>query len=239
MLLLLKARLLVLGAWTERTGYLRQTGSNKYGIGANLIGHVLERDIEYQTHVLNLRARQILENGNQIRQFIVVSITEPAADRDGVLWVEDVAGGGVVDDDGFAKISADLAEIFDVVALVVVAALTEQTVLHDAVDVQLIHERIAVLRNRGGENDHFVELANALEERIYSGSFDDVDIVVLAFDLDGYRDVCLVKNLLRRSAWCEAVDLDQQAYLETAVHQSFVEIQHETLSSAEFRLHRR
>lgn len=37
-----------------------------------------------------------------------MSIREPAADWNGVLGMEDVGGGGVVDDDGFFKVSANL-----------------------------------------------------------------------------------------------------------------------------------
>jgi hypothetical protein len=40
-----------------------------------------------------------------------VGVREPAADRDGVLGVEDVAGRGVVDDDGVLEVTAKLGEV--------------------------------------------------------------------------------------------------------------------------------
>lgn len=52
-------------------------------------------------------------------------VGKPAAYRDGVLWVENVGCGGVVDDDGVFQISADLGEVLYVIAAVVVAALPE------------------------------------------------------------------------------------------------------------------
>jgi hypothetical protein len=42
-----------------------------------------------------------------------------------VLGVEDIRRRGVVDDDGVFEVPADLGEILDVVALVVVATLAE------------------------------------------------------------------------------------------------------------------
>lgn len=63
-----------------------------------------------------------------------------------MLRVEDVRGRRVVDDDGVLQVSADLGEILDVVSLVVVAAFAEKSVVDDLVDVQLVQERIAILK---------------------------------------------------------------------------------------------
>ena len=48
-------------------------------------------------------------------------IGKPTADGDCMLRMKNVAGRAVIDDDCFAEIAADLREIFDVVALMVVA----------------------------------------------------------------------------------------------------------------------
>ena len=40
-----------------------------------------------------------------------MGVREPAADGDGVLWVEDVGCGGIIDDYCFAEVAADLGEI--------------------------------------------------------------------------------------------------------------------------------
>ena len=65
-------------------------------------------------------------------------VAEPAANRDRMLWVEDVTGGRVVNDDCLLEVSSNLAEVLDVVALVVVATFTEEPVVHHIVDVELI-----------------------------------------------------------------------------------------------------
>lgn len=65
-------------------------------------------------------------------------VREPAANGHGVLRVEYVRSRGVVDDDGVLEITSDLGQILDVVALVVVAAFAEQSVVDDIVDIQLI-----------------------------------------------------------------------------------------------------
>jgi hypothetical protein len=48
------------------------------------------------------------------------------------------------------------------------------------------------LGDRGGEDDNLVKLAHSLHELIYTRSFDYVDIMILALNLDGYREVGLV-----------------------------------------------
>ena len=61
--------------------------------------------------------------------------------------------------------------------------------------VQLIEKWVAVFRHRSGENDDFVDFANALEESIDTGALDYVDVVVLTFDLDRDSEVGLMKDL--------------------------------------------
>lgn len=85
-----------------------------------------------------MRAREVFEHGDQVEKLIVVCVAEPAADRDGVLRVEDVARRRVVDDDGLPQVTPDLAEIFDVIALMVVATLPEKAMMDHVVDVELI-----------------------------------------------------------------------------------------------------
>lgn len=55
-----------------------------------------------------------------------------------MLRVEYVRGRRIVDDDGVFQITSDLGQILDVVALVVVAAFAEQSVVDDIVNVKLI-----------------------------------------------------------------------------------------------------
>ena len=106
--------------------------------------------------------------------------------------MKDVACWRIVDDDRVLEIPANLAQVLDVVALVVVAALAEQSVVDNVVDVQLVKQRVAILGNRRSEDDNLVELTDALEEGINARSFYDIHVVILAFDFHGYCEVCLV-----------------------------------------------
>ena len=55
-----------------------------------------------------MAACKVFEDRDKVEKFIVVCVGEPAADRDGVLGVEDVGGWGVVDDDRLAEVAAYL-----------------------------------------------------------------------------------------------------------------------------------
>ena len=133
-------------------------------------------------------------------------VAKPTANRYGVLRMEDVAGGRVIDDDGLSKISANLAQILDVIALMIVAAFSEQSVMYNVVDVQLVKERVAILRDGCRENNNFVQLTNSFQECVNAGSFDDIDIVILAFNFDRYRKVRLMENLCNLSESKNTID---------------------------------
>lgn len=67
-----------------------------------------------------------------------MGIREPTANRDGVLRVKDVRSRRVVNDDGVLEVTANLRQVLDVVALVIVATLAEEAMVDDVVDVQLV-----------------------------------------------------------------------------------------------------
>jgi hypothetical protein len=46
--------------------------------------------VKYQADIPNLWASQVLEHWNEIEELVIVSIRKPAADRDCMLWVENV-----------------------------------------------------------------------------------------------------------------------------------------------------
>lgn len=71
----------------------------------------LQSNIEHQTDVADLVASKVFEYGYQVEEFVIVGVREPAADRDGMLRVEDVRGGRVVDNDSVLEIATDLREI--------------------------------------------------------------------------------------------------------------------------------
>lgn len=103
-------------------------------------------DVEDKANVPDTVRRQILEDGDEVQQLVVVRVREPAAYRQRVLGVEDVGRGGVVDDDGVFEIPPDLGKVLDVVPLVVVAGLAEEAVMDHIVDIELVQERVAILR---------------------------------------------------------------------------------------------
>jgi hypothetical protein len=98
----------------------------------------LESDVEDQADVGDIGSSEIFENGNKVQQLIVVSIREPTADGDSMLRVENVRRRRVVDDDGILEVSSDLRKVLDVVSLVVVATLSEEPVVHNFMDIQLV-----------------------------------------------------------------------------------------------------
>lgn len=59
--------------------------------------------------------------------------------------MEDVTGWRVVDDDGVFQITAYYGQVLDVVALVVEARLSEQTVLDDLVDIEHVQNWVRIL----------------------------------------------------------------------------------------------
>jgi hypothetical protein len=92
----------------------------------------------------------------------------------------------------------------------IVTALSEESVMNNSVDIQLVEKRITVLLtvsplilsrimtnlgDTGSKHYHFIKFTNSLHELINARSFYDVDIVILTLNLHGYRKVCLMQNL--------------------------------------------
>jgi hypothetical protein len=155
----------------------------------------LQSNIEHETDVGYLGASQVLEDRDEIEQLIVVGVAEPTADGHRMLWVEDITRRRVVDDDGLLKITPDLTQILDIVALVVITALPEEPMMHDLMNIQLVEEGVAVFGHRCGEHYDLVNLAHAFEKGIHARPFYDVDVVILTFNLNGDREICLVEDL--------------------------------------------
>lgn len=64
-----------------------------------------------------------------------MSIGEPAAYGHGVLRVKYVGCWRIINDDGLSEVTANLGEILDIVALVIVATFAEETMVDDIVNV--------------------------------------------------------------------------------------------------------
>lgn len=63
-----------------------------------------------------------------------------------MLRVENVRCGGIVNDDSIPKVTPELREILDVIAVMVIAAFAEQTVMNNVVNVELVKQWVAVLQ---------------------------------------------------------------------------------------------
>lgn len=74
-----------------------------------------------------------------------MSIGKPAADGHSMLRVENIGSGRVVDDDGILEVPANLGEVLDIVAAVVMTTLSEEPVVNHAMNVQLVKQRVAIL----------------------------------------------------------------------------------------------
>lgn len=70
-----------------------------------------QANVQDHADILDLGPSKILENRNEVKQFIVVCVREPAADGNRVLRVEDVGSWRIVDDDGFTEVTANLREV--------------------------------------------------------------------------------------------------------------------------------
>jgi hypothetical protein len=100
-------------------------------------------------------------------------------------------------------------------------------------NVQLVKKWVAVLGHRSGEHDDFVDFANALEEGVDTGAFNDVDVVVLAFDFYRNSKVGLVENLMKRLARFPRDLCRKHAHLEATVNQSLIQVKYQALLSTE------
>ena len=89
---------------------------------------------------------QVVQEWAHIRQLRVVRIAEPARHRDRIVRMEDIAGWRVVEDDGALNGPPKLRKVLDVDAFVVVAMLAEQAVTDSLVYIELIEDRVGVLR---------------------------------------------------------------------------------------------
>lgn len=111
----------IVGKCWERRGFFSHQKSKKglaqrgiwgtSGVGSRPRHCSSQGDVQDHADIVDLGPSKIFENGNKIKQFVVVCVREPAADGYRVLRVEDVGSRGVVDDDSVPKLTANLREI--------------------------------------------------------------------------------------------------------------------------------
>lgn len=66
----------------------------------------LDSSIKDTTNVVD--SGEVCKEGAKIGQFTIVGIAEPSGHRDGVIRVEDVRGGWIVNDDGVLDVTTEL-----------------------------------------------------------------------------------------------------------------------------------
>lgn len=71
-----------------------------------------------------------------------------ARNTHGILWVEDVRGGRVVQNEGFPQVPSQAAEVLDIAALMEHAGLTEEAGPEHPTPVQQISHRVGILERR-------------------------------------------------------------------------------------------
>ena len=104
----------------------------------------------------------------------------------GIVRVEDVGRGGVVDDDDPLKFATEPTEVFDVVAAVEDARFAEESRAEDAPLVQQIRNRIRILGQRGRKQDALVELAHLAQKLVHVRPLQHVHLMNGAVNL--HRD---------------------------------------------------
>lgn len=109
------------------------------------MGRLLPVPQAVQQAVNVLLFTQTLEERNQVQQLRVRHVIKPRLHRDCVLGVEDVGGRRVVYDDDFAELSAQSAEVFDVVSPVENTGFPEEPGTKNPPLVQQIRYRVGIL----------------------------------------------------------------------------------------------
>ena len=150
--------------------------------------------------------------------------------------MEDVGGGTVVDDNHVFKVSVQAREVLHKNPIEERAVLAEEAERRDAVLVKEIEQRIRVLRETRSVDDDLVEIRESLEELIHAGPLEYLQgtrkkvcsLAVAGFCCeDTYVDVADVPF---NFDWQHEVGRIYR--LEAAVHQGFVEVEHERFKTS-------
>lgn len=108
----------------------RRKGSLKNGNLKAYCPGRLKGDVQDHANILDLRPCQILQDGDKVKQLVVVRVREPAADGYRVLGMEDVGRRGVVDNNGFSEVPSDLGKVLHDSSESVIAPRSNDTDLH-------------------------------------------------------------------------------------------------------------
>merc|ERR1719209_2120150 len=94
-------------------------------------------------------------------------VVEPGYARHSILGMEDVGGGGVVQDDNLVEVTSKSAQVLHVVATVEDAGLSEQPGSEHVPLVQQVRHRVGVLGQAGRKEDALVQPAHLLQELVH------------------------------------------------------------------------
>ena len=98
--------------------------------------------------------------------------------------------------------------------MVVAALLSEQPLRSYVLRVELVHQGIGVLRQRGSVNDDFKVLAHLHDEFLTAWPYLDEDVVRAPVDVDRQHYVCLVRRIKRRVNQ-RFIDVENQSFHTT------------------------
>lgn len=88
---------------------------------------------------------QVDKERAKVGQLGVMRVVEPCRDWHGVVRMENVGSGRIVENNAPFHVPTELRKVLDVVALVIVAALSEKSVSHDAIGIQHVKHRVGIL----------------------------------------------------------------------------------------------
>ncbi len=156
-------------------------------------------------------ASDILQEISDRPQLDVRRVVEEGRAVDGVLGLEAVRVGTVVDDYGLRDVAAQQGQVLHVVTVVEDAVLSEQPPADQLRRVEDVEQRVGVLAERRCVDDQLIVLGKPLQELVHPWPFHHEDLVCDA--IDDHRDG------------------EGGAFhgLEGRVHERFVQIQRQAL----------
>ena len=141
----------------------------------------------------------------------VLRVIIPGDNRHGLLGLQHVGRRRVIEDHAVLWVAAQPRHVLGEHAIYVGAVLAEQSHRAKSARVHLVHQRLGILRQTCCENDQFVVLGHHFQKVLDSGPLLVEDLADLTLDVDRDDEVRVLDRV------------------ELGVHQSLVQIQHQSL----------
>lgn len=74
-------------------------------------GGLWELGVENHSDIAHVCPSQALQHGNQVEKFVIMGVIEPTGDGNSVVWVVEIGGGRVVDNDGLLDVATNVEEV--------------------------------------------------------------------------------------------------------------------------------